>query len=373
MKFKLGQLFTLIFSAFGLVVMLWSAWHWFQLQSGGLEEPSFCNINAYWNCDRASTSEYGSVFGIPIGIFGAAYFLLLGVLSITEGVSRKLLAALVIPSWLICGFLAYVLIVELQAGCIICFMGYAAALGAGVGVSLHKESVFEIGRLPAGISVAVAWVFLAFFALNQSRNAQPKIDDAELAKFKKYFAQIPVEEIPDVSPFKKGAEAPEVTVVEFSDFGCPFCARAASSLVPQLLREPGVQVVFFPFPLDSTCNKELPRQVHPGSCDWSRVSICSQKIGKFWPVHDEVFKRVLNEGKLPRRDKVLKDLGINPEELKACIDSEETEQKLQELIKTARDLKITSTPTFFVNGRRLKGYYEMPLFKILINEARTLK
>ena len=89
-----------------------------------------------------------------------------------------------------------------------------------------------------------------------------------------------------------------IKVVEFSDFGCPYCQKAAAVLLPYLSSQKDVQIIFYPYPLDATCNDQLERVMHRYSCDWSKGTICAQKQGKLWPFHDKVFKLASETRKL---------------------------------------------------------------------------
>lgn len=375
MKLKISAWIFLGFCLFGLLVMLWSVWHWYALQSGQSAGPSFCNINSYWNCDRVSLSEHGKLFGLPIGIWGALYFVFLGCLSLWRSIQPRHLLLACVPSLLACFYFMYILFFVVSAGCLVCMMGYLCFFGAAVSAWFFKKE----GGLTLSSSVIafiVGSVLLGFFAMSQQGSVTALPDKSELDRFKIWFNDLPTEDLP-ASPFKKGQfssslASNKVIVTEFSDFGCPYCGKAAQELVPIILGNPKVEFHFFPMPLDSNCNPRIPAGAgHKNSCEWVRASMCAQEQGEFWAVHDIAFEQAQqNEYRLPHpKDVLSKTKGLDLEKLTQCMASEETTKGLEGFLKLSSDLKVESTPTFFINGKRVSGYLDPRLFLLLIDEA----
>jgi len=369
-RLKLANLFFIIFSVVGLGVMLWSSWHWFQLKSGQQLGPSFCNINEYWNCDRVSLSRYGSILSVPIGIFGAIFFGVGLLASLTSGMRRLWLVLWHVPAVLVSLFLSYVLFFELRAGCLICVFGYLCVLGS-LGAAFLWSPGWAISRGNAVSLGVVAAIVLGLFVWGQWPQETSRHDAHELERFKAWFRTLAREPMPEPSAFVKGAASPRVQVYEFSDFACPHCQRAALQLVPQLLLDPEVQIVFFPVPLDGACHPDIPVQRGTRTCDWSKLALCAEAQGRFWTFHDRLFAAALRDGGLPNVNRQsIEQMGLHYASATQCLESDETELALQELIEVSRSLKIRSTPSFFVNGRRIEGALEASLFRILIEEAK---
>jgi protein-disulfide isomerase len=147
----------------------------------------------------------------------------------------------------------------------------------------------------------------------------------------------------------KGAENPQVTVVEFADFQCPAC-RAAAPLTAQLLAQypDQVQVIFRHFPLVS---------IHPNAQQASLVAQAAAEQDKFWEFHDLLFDRQSEWSDL--RGQELDDkLGEYAEELEIDktllferIQSDEIKGQVASDVSLANQLKVSGTPTFFVNGK----------------------
>ncbi|PIR22710.1 MAG: hypothetical protein COV44_06030 [Deltaproteobacteria bacterium CG11_big_fil_rev_8_21_14_0_20_45_16] len=374
-KAKVHLLF-LTACGFSILVLLWSALHWFDLKSGSVVGPSFCNINSYWNCDRVTASEYGSLFSLPIGIYGAALLFFYATASFAKGLYSWRLALLGLPACLISIVMAGVLILKLQAGCIVCYASYLGIFVATISSQFiradSKLGILSIGKI-SFISL-IFMVFLGFFALRGLESQPAAVDEQELQLFKDWFAKLPQEEVPMVSKFRKGNFGAKIKVVEFSDFACPHCQRAALQVLPEILTRPDVEFLFYPLPMDGACHPDVDKRFHMYSCDWSQVMVCLWGKSEFWTVHDQLFAEAARAGELRSPDlNTMKDVGISdPGAMKACLDSQTSQAELGELIEASRKLNVKSTPTFFINGRRLEGLLDAQKFNILLDEASRL-
>lgn len=149
----------------------------------------------------------------------------------------------------------------------------------------------------------------------------------------------------------KGNRDAEVTVVEYSDFQCPFCRRA-SEMIPKLLKEYGdkINLVYKQFPLPSH-NWAMPASV---------ASVCAYRQGndEFWEFHDLVFenqKEINLENSSEKFSTYAKEIGLDTEKFKACLDSNEVKAKVRQETDEARSVGVNSTPSFFVNGMLVRG------------------
>ncbi len=158
-------------------------------------------------------------------------------------------------------------------------------------------------------------------------------------------------------PFAGGANA-KVVIHEFSDFECPFCSRG-KAVVDQIKQAYGdkVKVVFRHFPLD----------FHPKAQPAAIASTCAHKQGKFWEMHDKMFD---NQKQLNAANYTAwaKELGLNEADFKKCQDDPATKKTLDEDLKVAEGLGVNSTPTFFVNGRKVAGALPFDQFKAMIDQ-----
>jgi protein-disulfide isomerase len=193
--------------------------------------------------------------------------------------------------------------------------------------------------LLAGLAAAVAYVGRTS---PEASNVSPPPE--ETTDLERWLAA-PVREIGIESAFALGPEDAPVTIVEFSDFECPFCKQAANYL-NELKVQYGdkLRLVFKDFPLDSNCNRHIERQTHALACNAAVLARCGGAHGRFWEMHDAIFA-------LPRLTEeslqaLFHDLGIE-----ACEGEEEYLAGIRADIEEGRKLGVTATPTLFVNGR----------------------
>ena len=143
-------------------------------------------------------------------------------------------------------------------------------------------------------------------------------------------------------------------VVEYADFLCPACrnlARALTGFLPQSGNR--VEIFYKNYPLDQACNPNLQRSTHPGACLLAQGGFCAQDQGKFWPYHDRVFESADGEGAHEDVLRFATGAGLDMAAFGACLASEKTRDRLSAQIAEAKRLGVQSTPTFYVNGKKL--------------------
>jgi protein-disulfide isomerase len=157
-----------------------------------------------------------------------------------------------------------------------------------------------------------------------------------------------------VSP-ARGAAKPLVTIVEFSDFECPFCRQVQDTLKQILERYSGeVRLVF----------KHLPSQGHRNSLRAARAAYCAGEQERFWQFHEALFAaRTLSESVF---SEVAEKLGLGREKFQSCLNAERSRAAVVKDIETARRYRLDSTPSFLINGRLVKGAIGFADFQILI-------
>ena len=147
------------------------------------------------------------------------------------------------------------------------------------------------------------------------------------------------------SPSKGPDDAP-VTIVEFSDFQCPYC-RLLQEPLKQVEAEYGddVQFVFRQFPLAS---------IHPNAIKAGVASLCAHDQGKFWEMHGALFQnqQALGEEQLKE---TAATLGMDPEEFNECLDEGRFEEEVAEDLAAGQAAGVRGTPMIFINGRPLSG------------------
>ena len=160
----------------------------------------------------------------------------------------------------------------------------------------------------------------------------------------------------------KGEPDAKVTIVEWSDFQCPFCGRVIDT-VRQIERSYGkdVRLAF----------KQNPLPFHPHAPYAAKASIAAQKQGKFWEMHDKLFEANLSHQQdalaQDKVDSMARDLGLDMERFRADVSAPETQQRIQSEQSEAARLGAAGTPAFFINGVKLVGAQPLEQFKAVID------
>ena len=162
-----------------------------------------------------------------------------------------------------------------------------------------------------------------------------------------------------------GAEDAAVTIVGHSDCQCPFFARAEEIVQKEVLAKHGdkVRFVYKQFPLTS---------IHPWAEPASMIGICVlRQAGNdaYWKYHTAVFEKqkdIQNEAPATLLLGLAKDGGADEAKVKACFEGEETKAVVVATLEEAEKIGVDSTPTFFINGRKLSGAQPLEAFDAII-------
>ena len=159
------------------------------------------------------------------------------------------------------------------------------------------------------------------------------------------------------SPTRGPAGAP-VTIVAFSDFQCPFCARAAPGLeqVEEAYRG-RVRIAF----------KNLLIPGHQNAPLAAEAALAAADQGKFWPYHDKLFanQQALDR---PSLERYAQELGLDLPRFKAALDTSKHQGQIEQDARLAMALGVNSTPTFFVNGRKSVGARPLDEWKAVVDQ-----
>lgn len=155
----------------------------------------------------------------------------------------------------------------------------------------------------------------------------------------------------------KGPKDAKITIIEFSDFQCPYCKRGKDTMDQVMKSYPNdVKVVF----------KHMPLPFHKEATPAAKASYAAMKQGKFWEFHDELFG---NQQKLGADYylEVAKSLGLNVDQFKKDMESPEAEQSVKNDTELGQKNGIQGTPGFFVNGVAVRGAYPYEHFKKIVD------
>jgi protein-disulfide isomerase len=158
-------------------------------------------------------------------------------------------------------------------------------------------------------------------------------------------------------PIKGPANAP-ITIIEYSDYQCPFCARVNPTL-DQVRKVYGdqVRIIFKDFPLPN----------HPEAPKAAEAAHCAGEQGKYWELHDRMFasQQALQ---VPMLKQYAAALGLDMNAFNQCLDSGKHSARVTENLRSGEAIGVSSTPTLYVNGRPVVGAQPFEYFKAVIDE-----
>jgi protein-disulfide isomerase/uncharacterized membrane protein len=387
----------------GLVASILLTQLHYKVEKNGFEEKSFCNVSELIDCDTVVASRYSSVklpfLTVPNSELGILYYLLLiigvGYAASAPEDSRKrrvtlafLFGSMVLAT-LYSVLMAYLSIGKLHVICLMCSVTYAvnvlmllffpAAMGIswGQAPTFLAENLFNPERGVAlrvfsyvGASVVLLAVGLLFFkGLNPAAHLVRVPVPRDL--YLKAFREQPAVDIDTAGRPVWGNPHAKVKIVEFSDFQCPFCKRAAFTMKPYLKSyKDDVAFYFMNFPLDTACNALLEHGVHQVACLAAKGGVCAAQQGKFWEYHDQVFE---NQKKLSRSKliEVAAHLGLDGPTFEKCLVSDETQARIAQDVEQGGKAKIQGTPSIFINGRLFRDWPDAERVRMVIESERV--
>jgi protein-disulfide isomerase len=165
---------------------------------------------------------------------------------------------------------------------------------------------------------------------------------------------IPSEGFPTIGP----ANAP-ITIVEFSDYQCPYCRRWHEQVYePLLAAYPGkIRVVYRHLPLTS---------IHPDAFAAAEAAMCAGDQDAYWPYHEKLFSS--DSLGIQTYVQYAQDLSLDVEAFQTCLAESKFKDAIQADSDFAVDLGVRSTPTFFVNGLAIVGAQPLEVFKQVIDK-----
>ncbi len=387
---------ALLFAGIGTVLSVILLYRHYGLDQSSLG-AAICDP-AHDGCATVAASAWSTVFGIPLAAIGIMFFASLGMLfgfSLLAGVfltsaPARLAFRVVILALAVDVFLLGVQTFAIQAYCSLCLWTYAANLGIFLSMLPAARRYAEPRESDVERFLIRVWglttglIVVAVLMLNQGLSERAAVGDLSILGVSSstpapmplrvayagglpgpsqwrnptFRQQRPVEVSLEGAPVKGPADAP-VKIVTFSDFLCPSCQNFARAY-EQYVRGPrGAHVAlhYRNYPLD-TCVPQIARPVHPGACTVARGAICATRLGKFWEYHDAVYAAPPRDPSERDVTRIAEEAGLDGAAFAACLGEADTEASLQRDIGEAVRLRVTSTPSIFINGRRLSSLNE---------------
>ena len=275
--------------------------------------------------------------------------------------------------------MAYASVVVLGAICLTCFAQYITSLLLAIIITFASSShlkdritvLFSKKVTSPVITTLIIFVIGYVFSLSAFTGKMERITSADVKEYvNSYFRQ----SLYDINPEDLkgsptwGREDAKIAVVEFSDFQCPFCRIAAFNIRPYLQEfRNDVKFVYKYYPLDNSCNKYLEAPMHPNACIAAQAAVCAQQKGKFWEVHDAIFK---NQNKISKEFLlgIAGKNGIEKGWMETCMASPETQATLEKDIELAHHIYLNGTPSVIVNKRVLKLWRIPEFLRAVVEE-----
>ena len=164
--------------------------------------------------------------------------------------------------------------------------------------------------------------------------------------------------IPTAGSPVRGPAGARLTLVEFSDFQCPYCWIAVAKLNAVLNAYPGkIKLIFKEYPLDTHSQAALA----------AAAAIAAHRQGKFWLMHDELFahRRELSR---PSILALARTAGFDMKRFEADLDSPETKKAVARDVEDGDRAGVEGTPSVFINGRKYNGALDLPAIRTVIDE-----
>lgn len=378
----------------------------------GFDQKSFCSISKYVDCDAIDASPYSTLFSIPTSGFGLIYYILILLYSLAAVSNSRRKKAGLVFCWtpakiaVVATFvMIYISFFKVVVFCLLCVAMYIInfliliflPLAAGYNLSQLPSVSFQYLKAILGIHSSLGFkprftrhaIFSLFvlalgclilFQAEKHVEAQgqrltngsetnnldlPNLTLEDIVAF--HMSQDAVNISLENQPHKGPADA-RITIVEFSDFECPFCSRAAEYFGAVSKKyDKDVALYYVHYPLDKSCNPHMSRELHENACIASAATICAQQKGKFWELHDILFEK---QKKLTQQNILTyaTQIGLDSNWLKQCMESQETQNQLSADIELAQKLGVTGTPSIYLNGRPVRAWTQKDFLEAVIEK-----
>ncbi len=333
-----------------------------------------CAVSDKINCETVALSSYSILWGIPISVWGLLSYLALFLLVAVPTLRKKLFGekpplGLMFFSALgfsfFSAYLAFISITRIASICLFCNALYVVNLLFLI-LSILCLRQFRINPLKALfqdirsffsrplaasltliLALLVVLVILVFYPTYWSEES--KIPPETTPVVQTGFT-------PEGHPWI-GARNPIISIMEYTDYECPFC-RKSHRMTRQLVeRHPTkIRLVHRHFPLDQACNPSITRPFHQRACELSRFAFCAGEQKKFWKANDAIFFAL---DYVRAKDIVLSDLiselRLDLKKMKACMHSSRANEEIQTDLQAGHALNIRGTPTYFIGGKSFIG------------------
>ena len=391
---------ALFFTLTGAGLALYATNLTFKLTVSGLMDPGGCSFNDWITCDTVLSTGSAKMFGVPVAWWGFlfylwAFFTIIFAIFYSAKPFGKACAEAVLFISVISVLFTFFKIYQLLTLGVICpvcagmyFCNFAIFLFLMMTLQIKFKDVFrfegnyfksifkkksneELSPHPLRFGVIFIWLFaMGYLGLKYYENTIVELNPAKVKLISdEHFKQSPVKINTSGAPVTGNPYA-KVKIVVLSDFQCPSCKLLSSNMKTIMLENKNnISYTFLNYPLDSTINKNVKHELHKYAGISALAGVCAAQHGKFWEFHDELFENQTRLGREFLIETAVK-LGMDRNEFTVCMDSEETRQKVISNIETAKEINVSSTPSLFINGRKVKYWNSPEVIRAIIKEEQ---
>jgi protein-disulfide isomerase len=171
----------------------------------------------------------------------------------------------------------------------------------------------------------------------------------------------PVKPVDEATDHIRGPKDAKITLIEYSDFECPFCLRHEDTLNQVLSNfKNDVRLVYRHYPLTS---------IHPEAQKAAEATECAGVQGKFWEMHDKVFAaNAAGQMNVQKWKDTAKELGLDVNKFNKCLDGGEMASRVSKDMQEGSDAGVSGTPATFVNGQMVEGAVPYATFESIIKQ-----
>ena len=337
---------------------------------------SFCAISKSINCDTVSQSSFSILFGMPVPIWGVFGYLLLILIFPSlihkENAEKRLWVTFFITVTFYSIYsliLAFISTFYIHSYCLMCIVSYAINFAlvfysykiikdlkeGGILKSLQKDWVYLKSNIPR-LSfimklflsvVVVVWIAFPKYWLFESRETTSALPSG----------------ITEDGSHWIGAEDPEITIIEYTDYLCFQCRKMHYYLRDLLAEHPGkIRLVHRHFPLDMEFNFAIKENLHSGAGKMAMLAIFAGLKDKFWEMNDLLFQIDHSKGVIDLNEIAVK-IDFKPEELAWALEQKEIRLHLKRDVALAVKAGVVGTPSYIINDELFLGTIPPNIFK----------
>ncbi|MDD3013057.1 MAG: thioredoxin domain-containing protein [Candidatus Gastranaerophilales bacterium] len=347
-------------------------------------KPSFCAISEAIDCDAVARTQFSHFLGVPLSLWGLSLYSFILFLNFLPSLNNAILKDLknsksyiftiASISLIISLILAKISSTEIHKVCLLCVISYflnfciLIASKNDESVITHYKNTLKDAYLFVSsrtnslfLFILVAITSITLYYFNTSGIFVNKNPFSDFTKHSSKYT---------TNGNILGAKKPKLTIHEYTDFQCSYCA-ISNAMMERLVQEiKSVQVVHHDFPLNKKCNPVIKKSIHENSCTAALYSRAAKEQGKYWELNSKLFdnQQNLSETKILQ---LAKNLGLNTDKLKKDANNPEAKNQLISDTKKANNMGITATPTLFIGMKKYEGLMPYPeLKKIVLNNMK---